>query len=198
MTLHCYLFDNIDILSPSPRLYIRNKKRFSTLSGIIGSAFLYFIFLGVALYFFFDFLLGTGLTIIYSKDEVSENFYFNLTQKLIAFEFHTLSFKKIEPRIADIYPVLWEYQGMTQKVTPIEIETCQFDKHFPKNKYEKAFEGLNITDSKCFNSNGLDLSLYFNKSDWSGAFIIIYLRTCTNTTENNNYCYPRRKLIKQW
>lgn len=196
MPLHCYSFENIDILSPSPRLYIHSKRRFFTLSGIIGSAHLYLIFIGIALYFFIDFLLGTGMTIIYSKDEVSENFYFNLTQKLIALDFRSLSFGKIDSRIAYLYPVLWEYKGANHNVTPIPLETCQFDKHFPKSKYEKAFEGLNVTDSKCFISKGLDISLYFNKTDWSGSFIIIYLRTCTNSTENNNHCYPQEEIDK--
>ena len=37
-------------------------------------------------------------------------------------------------------------------------------------------------------------SLKFNQTEYSGSYIILYLRTCTNTTENNNHCYPQEEI----
>ena len=39
-------------------------------------------------------------------------------------------------------------------------------------------------------------SLKFNQTEYSGSYIILYLRTCTNTTENNNHCYPQEEIDK--
>ena len=74
----CQTFSSFDVLSPEPCLYINSQHKFISLRGILLSVFLFFCFLAIILYFFIDFLLGSGMTIIYSKEETSEDFSFIL------------------------------------------------------------------------------------------------------------------------
>ena len=194
MPLWCAVFEPLDILSPDPVLYFKSKNRYITTSGTVGSFVIYLVFLALILYFFIDFLLGSGMTIIYSKEEVSEDFHFDLNKKLLAFDFRNLNFQKISPKVASIFPVLWRYTGANHEIVELPIEPCEYDKHFSKSKYEFAFEQLNVSDFQCLVTDGIDLSLFFNKSVWSGSFIILYLRTCTNSTSNNNFCYPQEEI----
>ena len=78
----CSLLEPFDILSPSPSLYSKGQKHFITYSGIIISLVIYAFFLILILYFMIDFINGSGVSIIYSKDEVSENFNLNLKLSL--------------------------------------------------------------------------------------------------------------------
>ena len=96
MPLWCAVFEPLDILSPDPVLYFKSKNRYITTSGTVGSLVIYLVFLALILYFFIDFLLGSGMTIIYSKEEVSEDFHFDLNKKLLAFDFRNLNFQKSE------------------------------------------------------------------------------------------------------
>ena len=190
----CFYLESVDYLSPEPCLYVKSKKRYITISGIVCSILLSFIVLGVFLYYFVNFVKGGGMTIIYSKEEVMENFKMDLNKKLLAFNFVNLGKGFVSPRIASIVPVLWEYKGNVNKVTELAIEECIPNKHFDKSKYQNIIENLNISDFQCLSSNDVDIALKFNRSEWSGSYIILYLRTCTNTTENNNHCYPQEEI----
>ena len=56
------------------------------------------------------------------------------------------------------------------------------------------FAQLKLDDFQCIAKGERNLSLFFDNNNWSGQYIILYLRTCTNTTENGNYCFPQEKI----
>lgn len=93
--------------------------------------------------------------------------------------------------------LLWEYEGINQTVTNLPVEPCEFGKHFEKDKYEELFQDVDTNDFRCFDSSNVNLSLYYKKETWSGSYIIVYLTSCTNSTENNNYCLPQSEIDKQ-
>lgn len=187
-------FSLLDILSPKPKIFVKSQKRIITLIGLILSLTVVIGYLGLILYFFLDFLFGTGVAVIYSKEEVSQSFFYNLDNKLLSFYFMDLSSGPINPRIASILPVIWKYNGTQSTITELTLEPCKFDYHFPKETYAKVFAQLKLDDFQCIAKGERNLSLFFDNNNWSGQYIILYLRTCTNTTENGNYCFPQEKI----
>lgn len=105
-----------------------------------------------------------------------------------------LSSGPINPRIASILPVIWKYNGTQSTITELTLEPCKFDYHFPKETYAKVFAQLKLDDFQCIAKGERNLSLFFDNNNWSGQYIILYLRTSTNTTENGNYCFPQEKI----
>ena len=134
------------------------------------------------------------MSLIYSKEEISQDLSFKLNKKLLAFDFVSIDKGEVDSRIASIFPVLWSYNGNIGTITEIPIEVCSYEKHFPERQYGQHFNTINISDFLCLSNDNIDLSLVFNKSNWSGSYIILYTRTCTNTTENNNHCYPQEEI----
>lgn len=152
----CQTFSSFDVLSPEPCLYINSQHKFISLRGILLSVFLFFCFLAIILYFFIDFLLGSGMTIIYSKEETSEDFSFNLHNKLFAFNFVSLTTGEVNKRIATIVPVLWLYNGTYQNVIEIPVVRCSYNENFTKEKYENVLKNRDITAMKCLSTSEID------------------------------------------
>ena len=188
--------NSFDFLSPEPSLYIKSKQRYVTPTGIVFSVLFFFSFFTIFFIFLADFIKGTGMTLIYSKEEISQDLSFKLNKKLLAFDFVSIDKGEVDSRIASIFPVLWSYNGNIGTITEIPIEVCSYEKHFPERQYGQHFNTINISDFLCLSNDNIDLSLVFNKSNWSGSYIILYTRTCTNTTENNNHCYPQEEIDK--
>ena len=152
----CQTFSSFDVLSPEPCLYINSQHKFIALRGILLSVFLFFCFLAIILYFFIDFLLGSGMTIIYSKEETSEDFSFNLNNKLFAFNFVSLTTGEVNKRIATIVPVFWLYNGTYQNVIEIPVVRCSYNENFTKEKYENVLKNRDITAMKCLSTSEID------------------------------------------
>ncbi len=187
-------FAPFDFLSPEPTLYIHSSSRYTSIPGIISSIFLFLAFFIIILYFFIDFLIGSTLTLVYSKEDVSEDFSFNLNNKLLAFTLQNLETGYVDPRVASLVPVLWRYNGTQSTVIDIPIEQCEFGKHISEDVYGEMFQSLDIHNFQCLNTEDIDFNLFFNKTEWSGSFIIIFFQTCVNTTENENFCYPQEDI----
>ncbi|MBQ5685665.1 MAG: hypothetical protein IIV27_08515, partial [Clostridia bacterium] len=184
----------LDYLSPQPCLYIKALPRYSTLMGLLFSLLITFAYLAMFFYFIIHFFFGQEMTVIYSKETTYEDFSLNLTNRLFAFQFYNYTNSNIvDTRIATTAAYLWTYRGNETIIHPLQLERCQFDKHFPKSQYAFAFDNINIDRFTCVNThvNNTNLSLYANQSDVSGTYIIIFLSTCMNSTANNNTCLPQ-------
>ena len=184
----------LDYLSPQPCLYIKTLTRYSTLMGLIFSLLITFAFVAMAFYFMIHFFFGQEMTVIYSKETTFEDFALNLTNRLFAFQFYNYSNSNtVDARIATAAGYLWTYRGNETIIQPLQLERCELDKHFPKSQYAFVFDNINIDRFTCVNTNDniTNLSLYANQSDVSGTYIMIFLATCANSTENNNTCLPQ-------
>ena len=92
-------FESLDLLSPKPKLFINSKKRYITILGIVLSFLIFLGYLSMIIYFFVEFLIGSGVTVVYSKEEITSDFYFNLTGKLFAFYLTDLATNSINPSL---------------------------------------------------------------------------------------------------
>lgn len=189
-------FSDIDLISPKPRLFINSRKRFVTTFSIVVSIVFTLCTLSLILYFFIDFLFGSGMTMIYSKEETLSDFSMVMNKKLFAINLKSLEEGPVNPKIASMVPVLWKYNKYESEITEIKLEKCELDKHFSKKIYGNVFKNLGKNDFRCLSQDQGNLTLSFNKTDWSGAYIILYVKTCINTTENNNYCFPQEEIDK--
>ena len=162
--------------------------------GLLFSLLITLAYLAMFFYFIIHFFFGQEMTVIYSKETTYEDFSLNLTNRLFAFQFYNYTNSNIvDTRIATTAAYLWTYRGNETIIHPLQLERCQFDKHFPKSQYAFAFDNINIDRFTCINThvNNTNLSLYANQSDVSGTYIIIFLSTCMNSTANNNTCLPQ-------
>lgn len=190
-------FHKLDFLSPLPCLYINSYPRYSTILGITVSFLVVLGLSAMAMYFMLHFIFGNEMTVIYSKDTSMEDFHFDLTNKLFAFQFYNYSNgNSVDPRIATVAGYLWTYRGNTTIVEPLQLEPCEFDKHFPKDKYQPVFDHITINKYTCVNTP-TNLTLYANQSEITGTYIMLFLATCNNSTQNNNHCLPH-DLIEQY
>ena len=96
------------------------------------------------------------MTIIYSKEETSEDFSFNLNNKLFAFNFVSPTTGEVNKRIATIVPVLWLYNGTYQNVIEIPVVRCSYNENFTKEKYENVLKNRDITAMKCLSTSEID------------------------------------------
>ena len=191
-TLHKFYL--LDYLSPQPCLYIKTLTRYSTVMGLISSLLITLAFVAMACYFIIHFFFGQEMTVIYSKETTFEDFALNLTNRLFAFQFYNYSNSNtVDARIATMAGYLWTYRGNQTIIQPLKLERCALDKHFPKSRYAFVFDNINIDRFTCVSTNGSSsgLSLYANQSEVSGTYIMLFLATCANSTENNNHCLPQ-------
>ena len=68
--------NSFDFLSPEPSLYIKSKQRYVTPTGIVFSVLFFFSFFTIFFIFLADFIKGTEMTLIYSKEEISQDLSF--------------------------------------------------------------------------------------------------------------------------
>ena len=57
-------FETLDLLSPKPKLFINSKKRYITILGIVLSFLIFLGYLSMIIYFFVEFLIGSGVTVV--------------------------------------------------------------------------------------------------------------------------------------
>ena len=100
----------------------------------------------------------------------------------------------VDPRVASIVPTLYTYNKTKSTITQLDMESCEYDKHFSKKMYEPLMKGINVSEYSCISNNTKNLSLIYNRTEQSGQYIILYMRTCVNSTENNNYCYTKNEI----
>ena len=118
MKNNLYFWSILDILVPKPRVYVKSNKRFISLISIIVSLVCCLCAFSLILYFFIEFLMGSGMTMVYSKEEVFSDFSFNLTNKLFAFYLSELDNGAVDPRIATVIPVLWKNKNIENPIGP--------------------------------------------------------------------------------
>ena len=92
-------FESLDLLSPKPKFFINSKKRYITILGIVLSFLIFLGYLSMIIYLFVEFLIGSSVTVVYSKEEITSDFYFNLTGKLFAFYLTDLATNSINSRL---------------------------------------------------------------------------------------------------
>lgn len=56
--------NSFDFLSPEPSIYIKSKQGYVTISGIVFSVIFFFSFFSIFIFFFVDFINGTGMRLI--------------------------------------------------------------------------------------------------------------------------------------
>ena len=118
-------FESLDLLSPKPKLFINSKKRYITILGIVLSFLIFLGYLSMIIYFFVEFLIGSGVTVVYSKEEITSDFYFNLTGKLFAFYLTDLATNSINPRL-----FIFKFKKFTLGSLSLCIKKSQMKKSF--------------------------------------------------------------------
>lgn len=184
-----------DILGKQPKLYINNVKRHKTLCGAFTSIFLFLSIVSMILFFFLDFILGSGMTVIYSKEFLTNPISYQLNQQIFMIQFADLSGNLVDPRIAKLFAVYLESEKRNSITQNIQLEQCAFDKHFPKSNNSKLLNNINITKFNCFDPQ-FNITLFYNQQNIHLSNVIIYIQKCINNTKNNNTCFSDEEITK--
>lgn len=70
----------------------------------------------------------------------------------------------VDPRVASIVPTLYTYNKTKSTITQLDMEPCQYDKHFSKKMYEPLIKGINVSEYSCISNNTKNLSLIYNRT----------------------------------
>ena len=184
----------LDYLSPYPQLFVYSNKRFHTKMGMVSSLILILVYFTLIAVFVGEFLKGNGMVVVYSKETSDQDFYFNMTNSLFAFNLTGFNSGTIDPRIFDIKVLYWEYYGTDRTAIEMEYERCNFEKHFKDGGYDDVFKTLGVNDFYCLNTADSNFSLFYKPYEWSGSHISIYITTCVNSTDNNHFCLSQKEI----
>jgi hypothetical protein len=123
----------------------------------------------------------------------------NLTNKPFLIKLMLIDGSIIDRRIADITVRAYTLKNGSYAIEDLELENCELNKHL-NPKYEKMLDNVNIPSYRCFKNNKVNtlynfsnfssLNLTWDYESNTNTYINIFLHTCTNSTNNNYFCYP--------
>ena len=168
---------NLDVIGPTPKLYIFNKERYQSLFSLIISLLIIIVSIIFILYSLINYINNERPTVVYSKsNDKNENRKIKLNDMLIMFQIIDYnSMKKINESIAhleSVYTAIYDKAKVDYlllkvgKCKPGENLNIKYEK-FLKEKFNELSEGQiqedkNIDDFYCINSENSDTSLFYD------------------------------------
>jgi hypothetical protein len=176
----------IDSLSPKPHLFIKDQIRYKSNTGAILTLIAFISTLVLSLYFLIAYIQKKDLNIIWYKEGKDFQPVIDLNNKLFAVRFRDTYLKPLDPRIASIQVTYWHMLNNTRSIQYLPLELCGQSKLFPD---------LDYSTFQCLKPDvGTNLTIWADPLNQRRAFINIYLVTCKNSTENNNFCYSQTEI----
>jgi hypothetical protein len=180
----------LDNLSIKPKLLINGNERYTSSIGVIMTTLSMIAVTVLAGYFLITFFSRRDLSVIYFKD--SNNFipHINLNETFFMFYFRDVNNDPIDPRVAELVPTYWTYTNDVRNISFLETEPCNFDTNM-NDPYYKTLFSFNITKYSCIKDPGrYNLTMTSLPAEGNRRYFNFYMRRCTNSTDNNNHCYP--------
>lgn len=186
------IIDLLDHLGTKPKFYFNRNRRYSSIIGAIVSMVLFCAIMVIIIYFFVEYLSGSELNVIYSKEAVSEPISLNLNKKIFMMSLTSNLMKPIDPRIAYLTGMFISYEFEKVIATPIPIENCSLDRHFSERSKE-LIKSYDVSFFKCI-SPEFNMSLLFDEINLNGGYFYIYITKCKGVTQDNRACFPEEEI----
>ena len=168
---------SLDVIGPTPKLYIFNKERYQSLFSLIISLVIIFVSIIFILYSLINYIKNERPTVLYSKsNDKHEQRRINLNDMLLMFQIIDYnSMKKINESIVhleSIYTAIYDKAKVDFSI--LNVKKCKAGENLNikyekilKEKFNELSEGQiqedkNIDDFYCINSDKSDISLFYD------------------------------------
>lgn len=170
-----------DVFSPKINLYFNGNTRYFSVIGLIMTFVFFLLSLGFGIYFLIQFINGTYISILKSKDFKAKSTGGDFSKKVFLYAVKDSEGKTVSPRIIQAFPTYWE--GAEGKE--------QFE-HLVKNKCSNTITKKAQIDSEsdftCLErEDNKNFTLYSKNKSF--GYLRIYFTKCQNT-ETNDECLP--------
>ena len=170
---------NLDVIGPSPKLYIFNKERYQNIFSLIISFIIILIAFIFIIYSLVIYIKYERPNVVYSKsNDIEEKRRVYLKDMLLMFQIMDNTMKKLNESIGyfeGVYTAIYDVGKMDYSF--LTVDKCQPGKNLNK-KYEKFLKektnelsnadinaDKNIEDFYCINSQNSDISLFHNPNE---------------------------------
>jgi hypothetical protein len=177
------IWEYMDLSRSEPKLYIKGKNKFATVSGAI---LYFFAFIGIcviSLNFFLDFFKGSQFSLIYSQINDYDK-QINFSEIPIMFAAKSQRGGFLNSSISYFSAQYVNISNNILQFTPLKYETCDIDKHF--YNYRDLFSSMDVSSYYCF-SRGQNITIWGNNNDkikGSGS-LSLYIAKCDNSSIYN-------------
>lgn len=178
----------VDHLGYRPILFINRHERDSSFIGACMTIVVAGLIFAIFLFYFVEFVMGSNMTVLSSKDNLSEPIKLDLSNKLFMFRFVDSFGNKVDPRIADLHASLWNYEKAQFEYEFLEMEDCQYGRHFQREDYERHLDHININNYLCLHPDS-NMTLSYDRDSSQSSHILITIAKCTNTTKAGEPCF---------
>ena len=176
----CFL--SFDLLGPRPKIYYRGNERYKTWVGVIFTFLCLGLILGFIVYFFISFVKGDEMYIQSTITKTLPNFSIDLSNKQIRYKLVDSSNKEIDPKIINVFPLLFTQTNTTLYKKQLNTSKCDvFD------LLDNSNNNSNLYNYSCLSkdsSNKLQINNYNN------TYLTLFVAKCLNSTKNNRHCLP--------
>lgn len=181
---------HFDRLGHKPKLFFKKQERDTSLVGAIISVLVGLGICAITFYYFIEFFLGIGMTVISSKDNINHAISLDLKDRLFMFQFGEKIGNRLDPRLASLHAVQWDTDDETNNLTHFKLEQCEYGKHISQKEYQDILKNVNISHYLCFEPKSNVLSY---DSGSLISYFMVYVATCTNTSSFDN-CYEQSQI----
>lgn len=186
-------FENFDLLSIEPRLYVQGQSRYQNLFGFVLTLINFSIVLGFGLYFFIIFIKGKEINLVYSKRTKSFEPQIDLKDKIFFYQVANYDGTLVDPRLVLTIPTLWYINNEKSEVEILEESNCSIANFLEED--HKNLLNFDISNYKCISrKNKTNINLSITRSPFTNTYLNLYITMCKNTTLNGNHCYPKEEI----
>ena len=189
----------LDQFSIKPTIFVNGKLRYTTAIGLILSILTSISVMVMAGFFINSFVEKRDVSVISYTEYKQDAIYMDLNLKPFMFKFYeydSVEFKEkeIDPSIASVDVIYLHLFPEDAKITSLEYEQCEFDRHLPNPIYKNELLKDRIDNFQCIKPGKYNVSLSKTPFIEERSYINIYVAECKNSTENNNSCKPREEI----
>jgi hypothetical protein len=182
----------LDHTSVKPKLLIFGNDRYNSTIGVVMTILSMMAVFALAGYFLISFFSRRDLSVIYFRDSSHFVPFISLNNTFFLFSFKDVNGVPVDPRIAELVPTYWNYDNNVKNVIYLEYDQCDFNTNL--NPAFKSMFQMNVSTFNCLKPDKYNLSLSIQANIGFKRYFNFYMRRCTNSTENNNHCYPPDEL----
>lgn len=188
----------LDHLSMQPKLFIRGNKRYSTTFGVFMTIISFSAILIFGILFLSQFFDKKQMNVIYYSQNIDSNEYdYDFNKKIFAFQLND-GYNIVDPRYLTTLPILAvrNLSSNTVNRTIMEYEVCEPGKNIDYKYWNITGLKEQLTGLYCIKPDIYNIRLANDPIKKLKTFFSIYIQMCQNSTQNNNSCYPKEKIIE--
>lgn len=186
-------WEKLDYASIEPKIYMKGRDRYITKFGCIMSILSFLSIMVLSGYFIKIFFEMKEVNVLYFLETKSFEPFMDLNKQPFFFNLRDVNDQPVDPRLASIVPTFWLKTNTSTRVIVLETEACDKSQLLKQPHYQNMFQ-FDLSPYQCIKSDLYNLNLTLDMDSGIKTYFNLYITECTNSTENNNFCFSRDKI----